>query len=178
MKGFLKIIAVLAAGMVAGAYLQECRSPEAHEPAEGAGCTVTDTLTYYDTIPYYLPEPRREVQLGTRITLVPVFQKSEELELLELLEESEESESSDSVEVEIPVVQREYEGDDYRAWVSGCDPRLDSLIVFPRRDVVTIRELPARPKRWGIGVFAGYGMTPHGLEPCAGISINYNLWNF
>ena len=84
----------------------------------------------------------------------------------------------DSVAVEIPITQREYEGAEYRAWVSGYEPRLDSIFVFGRRDVVTIREPPNKPKRWGVGVFAGYGLTRHGPEPCVGISINYNLWSF
>ena len=86
--------------------------------------------------------------------------------------------SDDSVAVEIPIIQREYEGEGYHAWVSGYEPRLDSISIFAKREVVTVREPPNRPKRWGIGVFAGYGVTPHGWQPCAGISINYNLWNF
>lgn len=88
------------------------------------------------------------------------------------------AEGRDSVGVEIPFTQREYEGEGYRAWVSGYEPRLDSIFVFARRDVVTIREPSDRPRRWGIGVFAGYGVTPRGLGPCVGVSINYNLWNF
>ncbi|MBD5371181.1 MAG: hypothetical protein HDR80_08570 [Bacteroides sp.] len=86
--------------------------------------------------------------------------------------------AGDSAWVEVPVTQREYMAEDYHAWVSGYEPRLDSIYVFPRRDVVTIREPPDKPRRWGIGVFAGYGVTPQGLQPCAGISINYNLWDF
>ena len=68
--------------------------------------------------------------------------------------------------------------EEFLAWVSGYVQRLDSIFVFPRHDVVRIREGCGKRKRWGIGVFAGYGVTPQGLQPCAGICVNYNLWSF
>lgn len=49
------------------------------------------------------------------------------------------------VAVEIPITQKEYEGAEYHAWVSGYEPSLDSIFVFPRRDVVTIASLPTSP---------------------------------
>ena len=177
MRKYFQMILLIAAGVAAGAYLHECQNPQMSKPPDPPGYPVIDTILYYDTIPYYLPEAKQEVSLGTKIKFLPVFIPRDSFPNGELRIENGEL-SSDSVAVEIPITQREYEGAEYRAWVSGYEPSLDSIFVYPRHDVVTIREPPNKQKRWGIGVFAGYGVTPRGLQPCAGISVNYNLWNF
>lgn len=184
-RGF-KMLLLIAACVTAGAYLHECQSPTSGGVQDSC---VVDTITYVDTIPYYLPESKQEVALGTQIRLLPVFipRVSTIQDVPQDGNIAVENISShpvgqvtgpDSVEVEIPITQKEYDGEDYHAWVSGYEPKMDSIYVFPRHDVVTIREPPNRSKRWGIGVFAGYGITPKGLQPCAGISVSYNLWNF
>lgn len=182
MKEFLKIIAVAVVCIIAGAYLQECqrqKSSKCDPPDRG----VTDTATFVDTIPYLLPVPAKETTIGTKVIFLrtPTFpidtdsvKNIPEICNIECVNIPPDS----LLAVEIPITQKEYEGEEYHAWVSGYEPSLDSIFVFPRHDVVTIREPPDKPKRWGIGVFAGYGMTPHGLQPCAGISVSYNLWNF
>lgn len=183
MKKYLEIIAVVALSLVAGAYLHKCQNPQQAQPPEPPGYTVIDTISYFDTIPYYLPVPKQEVSLGTQITFLPVFiPKDSAFKNIPDSCNNTMQNIPDSVAVVIPITQREYEAEEYHAWISGYDPVLDSIFVFPRHDVVRIRE-PHRvddwkPKRWGIGVFAGYGITPHGFQPCAGISLNYNLWNF
>lgn len=185
MKKNLQMILLIAAGVAAGAYLHECQSPKPLQPPEAQGYTVIDTIPYFDTIPYYLPVPKQEVSLGTKITFLPVFiprDSNSTAQNIPLICNNDvqniPNNIPDSVAVEIPITQREYEAEDYHAWVSGYEPSLDSIFVYSKREVVTIREPPNKPKRWGIGVFAGYGVTPHGLQPCAGLSINYNLWNF
>lgn len=81
----------------------------------------------------------------------------------------------DSVMVELPVLQRHYADSTYEAWVSGpVDPRLDSLRVFAPRTVITKRERKP-PKRWHIGVTAGYGYTRHGFEPYVGVGVTYSI---
>lgn len=85
----------------------------------------------------------------------------------------------DSVEVEIPITQKEYSDSNYRAWVSGYKPRLDSIEIYSRREMVTItRTAIQKPKRWGIGISAGYGFGKNGWGPYIGVGINYNLWGF
>ncbi|WP_279167260.1 DUF6808 domain-containing protein [Muribaculum intestinale] len=161
---------ILSVGCIgAGAYMHRCQWSGGGD--SGVVC-VTDTVTYIDTVRYYEPVARGEVSLGTQITFLPVYIPRDSVRNVV------DNIPCDSVAVEIPVTQREYEGEEYRAWVSGYEPRMDSIYVYPRHEVVTIREVAAKPKRWGIGVFAGYGMTPRGLEPCVGVSVSYNLWNF
>jgi len=74
----------------------------------------------------------------------------------------------DSVVVEVPIVQRTYEGENYRAVVQGFRPELVSIdIRLPEIAAPT----PQRAKRWHftVGVQLGYGFTPAGWQPYAGI---------
>lgn len=36
----------------------------------------------------------------------------------------------------------------------------------------------ARPRRWGVGVQAGYGITADGLRPYIGVGVQYHLFSF
>jgi len=189
MKEILKILGIVAVSLLAGACLHRCQNPS--PPAEGMMeiPAVTDTITVRDTIFYKLPTAKMETGLGARVIMVPVFSPKDRP--ADAGDESGAKGSdtvtngfaeggllADSVAVEVPITQREYEGEDYHAWVSGYDPRLDSIRVYARREEVTIRHPPEGEKRWGVGVFAGYGLTPAGPQPCIGISVNYNLWKF
>lgn len=134
--------------------------------------TEPDTLrvVVYDTIPYYKPEPRDSVVVRYITERLPVVDSSVDKV----------DNSVDSVAVEIPITQKVYEDSAYTAWVSGYQPSLDSLILYPKREVVTIVERE-KPKRWSIGVTAGYGITMQGsprLEPFIGIGLTWNLWSF
>lgn len=87
--------------------------------------------------------------------------------------------NNDSAEVEIPITQKKYSDTTYTAWVSGFRPALDSIHVYPRHEVVTVTNtVRGKPKRWGVGVHAGYGVTPHGLQPYIGVGVNYSILDF
>lgn len=85
----------------------------------------------------------------------------------------------DTTFVVLPRSQKEYADSLYSAWVSGYDPRLDSIRIVRTlhmvTNTVTVKE---PPKRWGLGITAGYGLTlspqPQ-LSPFLGVSISYNL---
>lgn len=83
----------------------------------------------------------------------------------------------DSAVVAVEIVQRHYSDSTYEAWVSGpIDPRLDSLRVYEREVVREVRVRDYKPPdRWGIGISAGWGMTPHGMGPYVGIGITYTI---
>ena len=72
-----------------------------------------------------------------------------------------------------------YEDSLYRAEVSGyVNPRLDSIKVFPRTVYQTVTNdiyHAVKPKRWGLGLQAGYGY-PGGVYVGAGISYNLFVW--
>ena len=138
-----------------------------------------DTLrvVVYDTIPYYKPIPKDSVVVRYITERLPIVDSS--VDKVDSSVDKVDS-SVDSVAVEIPITQKVYEDSAYTAWVSGYQPSLDSLILYPKREVVTIVERE-KQKRWSVGVAAGYGITMQGspqFEPFIGIVVTYNLWSF
>lgn len=86
--------------------------------------------------------------------------------------------SGDSAMVELPMIQRHYADSTYEAWVSGpLDPRLDSVRVYARTTTVT-RHAREPPGRWHLGVNAGYGYGPKGLQPYIGVGLTYSIFSF
>ena len=86
--------------------------------------------------------------------------------------------------IELPKVQRVYTDDStYKAWVSGYEPKLDSINVYRKtiKETVTI-SVPTKKKRtfwqrFNIGVQAGYGL---GLDdkkahPYVGCGVGFNF---
>ncbi len=67
----------------------------------------------------------------------------------------------------LPIEQKEYITPNYHAWVSGYEANLDSITVTQR----TITKPVYKPRHWGLGVAAGYGMN----GPYLGIGIHYNI---
>ena len=102
-------------------------------------------------------------------------QKESELSLLSLNR----SGDSDSAAVAIPITQKRYDGDDYRAYVSGYEPNLDSIFVFPKTTVIHERSYKP-PNKWHIGITGGYGygFTSKQAEPFVGVGIMYSILSF
>ena len=76
---------------------------------------------------------------------------------------------------------KEYRDSSYYAKVSGVAPRLDEIRVYPKTIYETkyvYRDVVSKPKRWGIGLSAGYGIGRNGLSPVLAVTVNYNLWKF
>lgn len=102
-------------------------------------------------------------------------QKESELSLLSLNR----SGDSDSATVAIPITQKRYDGDNYRAYVSGYEPNLDSIFVFPKTTVIRERSYKP-PNKWHIGITGGYGygFKSKQAEPYIGIGITYSIISF
>ena len=89
----------------------------------------------------------------------------------------------DSAKVTLPITSHTYGGNGWRAVVSGFRPRLDSLVLFTERQTVTVSR-PALSggnavrRRWwqpSVGVQAGVGLTPRGVQPYVGVGAT---WEF
>lgn len=80
--------------------------------------------------------------------------------------------------VYLPKTQKYYEDDDYRAWVSGYEPSLDSLQVFPKTitKTATLKEW----RKFDYGLQAGVGAVfPAGSVPGFGGYVGFGLtWHF
>ena len=182
MKELRKFLVYALVGALLCLNVYQCH--RAREKPEMGGCGVfTDTLTVIDTIPYYKPVPRDSVVIRYITETLPAVSPHEDRPTGQG-QNSEQSDSTevtvpsvpdDSVKVQIPITQKRYETDRYRAYVSGYRPSLDSLFIFPERQVVRIRE---KQRRWHVGVQAGYGVTPKGFQPYLGVGVSYDFLSF
>ena len=145
------------------------------EEQTGKQESYRDTIktTIIDTIPYYTPTPRDSVVVRYITERLPNAERDTISGDVNI------GSKTDSTEVVIPIEQREYEDSTYHAWVSGYRVRLDSIRTYTQRDVVTIREnIKEKPKRWHIGLQAGYGVGPRGVQPYIGIGVTYSIISF
>lgn len=161
--------------------------------------SYADTLTVYDTVRVEIPAPKDEKPLGSVTAKLPVSvpkQTENERKLQETVqmlrdslanygktvpehfEELSEKVTPDSVSVEIPITQKVYETDRYRAVVSGYKPSLDDIYLYQPTQIVQVK---SKPKRWGVGIQVGYGVTlkqtPQ-FSPYVGVGVSYNLFQF
>lgn len=164
-----------------------------------------DMTTFVDTIPYYKPVPKDSAVVRYVTRVLPVkgrdnittygeqdtffaekYAQNTEKNIPQVgnnevnnIPAVAKAADSDSIEVEIPITQKRYENEDYRAWVSGYEPSLDSIYVFPKTTVIHERSYKP-PNKWHIGITGGYGygFKSKQVEPYIGIGISYSLISF
>ena len=145
---------------------------------------VCDTTTYVDTIPYYQPVAKDSMVVRYETRVLPVSSRenreaqdtiSKEIGVTTFVT----SDERDSAAVVLPIIQKRYEGEDYRAYVSGYEPSLDSIFVFPKTTIIRERSYKP-PNKWHIGITGGYGygFKSKQAEPYIGIGITYSLISF
>ena len=148
----------------------------------------TDTVTRYDTLMVKSPIARDSIVVKYITKTLPSSKQKKNDTFLaenyaqnngENIPPQEMSDERDSIEVEIPITQKRYDGENYSAWVSGYEPQLDSIFVRGRTDVITIRETKP-PNKWHIGVQCGVGYTfkSRQIEPFIGVGITYSIISF
>ena len=127
-----------------------------------------DTLFVYDTIFIEKPVIKKVETIDTLLLPVPT---TDTLML------------HDTVLIHLPIEQRQYSDPRYTAWVSGYRPQLDSIHIYQRTEYIT-KEIKTvtKPKRWGIGLQAGYGVTISNNQikpaPYIGVGLSYSLISF
>ncbi len=155
-----------------------------HHVKPHSSVEVVDTQTTIEEKADTAPQVRDSVVISYEYVSVPIKQPPDLPSAKDSLATGELTESlsvvkisEDSVAVSIPITQTRYETEDYRAYVSGYNARLDSLFVTSKSTVVRIRDL-VKPKRFSVGLQAGYGMTPKGFQPYVGLGVSVNLFSF
>ena len=76
---------------------------------------------------------------------------------------------------------KEYKDSTYYAKISGINAFLEEIRVYPRTEykyIANTEIMREKPKKWGLGVQAGYGIGRNGLQPYIGVGISYNLIRF
>ena len=121
--------------------------------------SVADTIRIRDTVRDSIPYPVVETVVQEIPELFPVYITLDGDTIHE------------TVYIPVPISQKEYQTENYHAWVSGYKPSLDSIWVYPEK--IIIKE---KPRRWGIGVIAGYGIGRNGLSPYVGVGGFYRIW--
>lgn len=132
----------------------------------------TEVVTKYDTIKDVAPKPVHDTIVKWQATRVP---KEHLRDLTEM------TKGSDSVDVTLPITQRTYRDSNYTAWVSGYQPKLDSIHTYNKMVYTTRtieRTITKPPRKWGIGINAGYGYGINSklLEPYIGVGVTYVIF--
>ena len=149
-------------------------------PRNDPGETPTpkvDTLFIRDTNSF--TEPKKEPSPDVLIKEIPVpvyVADSSAIDSL-LSECARLQRSGDSLQLVLLRVQRHYSDSTFDAWVSGVDPRLDSIKTYQKNMVVT-KEIPViqvKKTRWGLGVQAGATAGKDGVIPYVGVGVSYNI---
>ena len=136
-----------------------------------------DTLFIRDTNSF--TEPKKEPSPDVLIKEIPVpvyVADSSAIDSL-LSECARLQRSGDSLQLVLLRVQRHYSDSTFDAWVSGVDPRLDSIKTYQKNMVVTkeIQVIQVKKTRWGLGVQAGATAGKDGVIPYVGVGVSYNI---
>ena len=166
----MKRLLYLCLGMIIGAAAGLMTADHAPRPL----CDTIHTL-YIDTITYRVPVEVESVVVRTEVAILPLYYHPHTLRLTDTVLQTDTVTVRDSAAVLIPITQHHYTAPDYNAWVSGYHARLDSITVYPRHETITLR---TPPRRWHIGLSAGYGITPRGAPPYLGLSLTYSILSF
>lgn len=158
------IVAVAFAGFCLGAFLaNHCN----HHFI--GGNKKVDTVVVWDTLKWVEPSPVDSVVTGEirvpvvmpRKQSVPkvdvrVFPPSEMDSVLQGQDVGKIG-SNDTVWATVPRTQKRYEDSTYTAWVSGYEPRLDSIEVYRKTTIVTKTQTVTKRNRFNVGLTGGIG---------------------
>ena len=122
--------------------------------------TVTDTIIERDTITAIPDTVFRTVALGEKTVKVVIHDTLCK---------------TDTVTVSLPFVQKQYKDSSYSAWISGYEPSLDSIRVFPKTTIIReSKVVRQKDRRWGVFGGVGIGVSDR-ITPCVVVGIGYRI---
>ena len=137
-----------------------------------------DTVTLWDTIPHWYPVPvdikpqKPQYKWLTRVVTENVGAEKFSVDSVSFSAKI----PQDSVLVEVPITSKHYHGSDYDAYVSGCEPSLDSIFVYSETQYITERvTLSKPPNKWELDIIGGidYNIKQQRYTPHAGGELLY-----
>lgn len=162
MKGFAQYgIAFLigAVSMIVALFVtMKC----SHYQPEPSVVVKRDTVVFHDTVHVEKPVPRYVTTVDTIRVPVPVTEH-------------------DTIYVSLPKEEKTYADSTYKVTISGYQPCLEMIEVYPTTVRITETQTVsvASRKRWGVGVQVGYGAALNGkqvvLSPYVGIGVSYHF---
>lgn len=157
-------ILLLVAALVAAVSVLSWRLGYRAAVAESFETPKADTLIIRDTVTVEYPVPILTTIIDTLLVAYP------DIVIIH-----------DTTFVQLPKERKEYSGKDYRAVVSGYQPSLDLIQVFPETKVVTRTiSVPSRKRsHFALSLQAGYGITIKDNRitplPYIGAGLSYSL---
>lgn len=157
-------ILLLVAALVAAVSVLSWRLGYRSAVAESIETPKADTLIVRDTVTVEYPVPILTTITDTLLVAYP------DIVIIH-----------DTTFVQLPKERKEYSGKDYRAVVSGYQPSLDLIQVFPETKVVTrtISVPPRKRSHFALSLQAGYGITIQDNRitplPYIGAGLSYSL---
>lgn len=136
---------------------------------------TSDTITLYDTLLVKHPVPKDSIIVRHHTITLPAKHDTILADNVTVRVDT----VTDSVIVTLPITQKEYGDSSYHAWVSGYQPSLDSIAVFPKTTIITNTRTIVEKKRWGVGVQVGVGIsTDKQIHPYLGVGVHYNIFSW
>ena len=157
-------ILLLVAALVAAVSVLSWRLGYRSAVAESIETPKADTLIVRDTVTVEYPVPILTTITDTLLVAYP------DIVIIH-----------DTTFVQLPKERKEYSGKDYRAVVSGYQPSLDLIKVFPETKVVSRTiSVPSRKRsHFALSLQAGYGITFQDNRitplPYIGAGLSYSL---
>lgn len=172
---FVVIVALMIVSGLIGWY--EARSTQENVHIDTVRTEVVDT------IPYYEPVAKDSAVVRYVSKILPSVNTGKNVS--EMHDESGvygDSAVNDSAAVTVPITQKKYEAEDYRAYVSGYEAQLDSIFVkrtTVNESVVVTRQQTGRKKsKVNVGLVggAGYGLLSKQADVFVGVGVCVWFW--
>jgi hypothetical protein len=160
-KGFWIVVAMLAASIAMNVWFWTSE-PEIE--------TILKRDTVWRDTTIYEPQAAETVNTG-RVVYIRVPMPGERDTLHDTIR--------DSIDVPVPIVQKRYEDSLYTAWVSGFEPKLDSIRLYTPEIQTTVTNTVYEPTpllTLGVQVGGGYGLINRQPDIYVGIGGQINLW--
>lgn len=170
----IAVIALIVLALFGGCQFQKWITPE---------CPKYETVVIRDTVKAPVPDGKTVRQVGSvkvkpvaKITAKPATGLSQGGAIEDTPEDiltPPEVIIDENGEVEIPITEKEYITDKYKAVVRGYQPELKSIDLY----TTEVRTVQDKPRRWALTVGPGCSYTPEGFQPGVNVTLGFVIWS-
>ena len=165
MKTILNYLGILLIGITIGIVCSLIIRSKLTTPIRKV-ITDTTTVIKYDTI--RITEPYADVEIPLTIKVYPIAQVPTLLAIVDTIK----TPYIVNGELIVPISQKYYRSPQYQAWVSGYNPKLDSIVVYNTHTLSINKENRARNELYVDARLNYYTLPAMGLELQAGYTHN------
>ena len=157
------IVAVVLVSMIAGYAGYRIAAPPQYKVSDTVRTEVVDTIPYYEPV----AKDSAVVRYVTRYLAVLPQGTTER----DTTAAKDSTMMQDSVAVTVPITQKKYETEDYRAYVSGCEAQHESVVV-------TRQQTGRKKSKVNVGFVggAGYGLLSKQADVFVGVGVCVWFW--